>query len=161
MAGYSRTTLRLIALAAFGLAARLLGQLHQECSAVHQHVVTALVWQCQLALPSRRMAQPQLQVNLGEIKTKNAGAAALITRALLSWPPACRLVLRLRQEFLPGGMRKSQEEANAAAAQAREFRSGCGMRAVGAAAVCCWVRVQQRPYRTHYKIIAQRRPLAR
>jgi hypothetical protein len=38
------------------------------------------------------------------------------------WPCNRRLVLALRKEFLPGGVRRSQEEAKAAAVKAREVR---------------------------------------
>jgi hypothetical protein len=43
---------------------------------------------------------------------------------VVSWVSAChcRLVLSLRQEYLPGGVRTSQEEAKAAAVKAREVR---------------------------------------
>jgi hypothetical protein len=42
--------------------------------------------------------------------------------SLTPWPFDCRVVLALRKEYLPGGVRKSVEEAKAAAVKAREVR---------------------------------------
>lgn len=56
-----------------------------------------------------------------------------------------RLVLSLRQEYLPGGVRMSQEEAKAAAVKAREVRLvrlSLSLRPGSASHVCtCWLQL--------------------